>query len=128
MKITTLLASIAAVCLTAGTALASVDVSLQTAPYTFSSFDPSGNPLVTTPSPTGSDGFANDQTVGFWTATTTFNLTSAADTLSISDLAADDRVVVELNGTVVAAAGLFGPGTGTFIFTPTGAQVPFSFL
>lgn len=120
-------------CAAAAPAVAGVNVSLQTAPYTFLSYDTSGNSLANDLNAAGTDGFSNGndtgQNVGFWTASYSFNLTSTNDTLSISDLASDDRVVVELNGTAVAAAGIFAPGNGSFIFTPTGSQVPYnSFL
>ena len=119
-------------CSAAVPALAGVNVSLQAAPYTFLSYDPSGNPLSNDLKPNSSDGYTNgvdnDDNVGFWTASYSFNLASANDTLSITYLAADDRAVVELNGTQVAAAGIGGPGAGTFIFTPTGSQISDNFL
>jgi hypothetical protein len=107
-----------------------LNVSLQVAPYTFASWDPSGNPIANNINPAGSDGYTNGGDTGFWTASYSFHLASASDRLSITDLTSDDRVVVELNGSPVtgAAAGIFGPGTGTFIFTPTGGQVSWSFL
>lgn len=120
------------ICAAAVPAVADVNVSLQAAPYNFLSYDPSGNSLANDLTAVGSDGYTNGdhtgQNVGFWTATYSFNLSSTNDTLSISDLASDDRVVVELNGTPVAAAGIYAPGNGTqtFIFTPTGSQVPYS--
>jgi hypothetical protein len=120
--------AVAGICASAVPAIAGVNVSLQSAPYVFASFDPSGNSVSNNVATVGSDGFNNGQNVGFWTASYSFNLASANDTLSISDLAADDRVVVELNGTPIIGAGINGPGTGTFIFTPTGSQQPFTFL
>jgi hypothetical protein len=134
MRAVPLLTSLVVVGLCAASvpALAGVNVSLQVAPYTFLSYDPSGNPLSNDLNLASSDGYSNgidnSDNVGFWTASYSFNLASANDTLSITDLAADDRVVVELNGTQVAAAGINGPGAGTFIFTPTGSQVSDNFL
>jgi hypothetical protein len=133
MKILAFLAplAVAGICAGAVPAIAGVNVSLQSAPYVFASFDPSGNPTAGDVLPVGSDGYNNQpsgENVGFWTASYSFNLASASDRLSISDLASDDRAVVELNGTPIIGAGINGPGTGTFIFTPTGTQVPFSFL
>ncbi len=70
----------------------------------------------------GNPAWFND--IAFWTATTTFNA-STGGTLTITDLQADDRVAVLLNGTVVAAAGIenFGNGNGTFVFTPNGPSL-----
>ncbi|MEO8812608.1 MAG: PEPxxWA-CTERM sorting domain-containing protein [Caulobacteraceae bacterium] len=127
-----IIASIVAVaCAAPLAATADTDVSINTAPYAFASYGTTGNPIATTPTPAGGASVSNDDggayDVGFWTATTSFSLSSTNATLSITDLAADDRVVVELNGAVVDAAGIYGPGTGTFIFTPTGSQVAQTF-
>jgi hypothetical protein len=103
-------------------ASATTNVSINTASYSYASWDTSGDSIANNIAVASSDGVSNND-VGFWTATYSFNLTSANDLLTITDLAADDRVVVELNGHVVDAAGIYGPGEGTMIFTPTGAQV-----
>jgi hypothetical protein len=105
----------------------SIDLSINTATYTYASFDPSGNPVANGVTGGVGNGVSNTENVGFWTATTTFDLTSTNVSLGITDLAGDDRVVAELNGVVVGAAGIFGPGPGMFIFTPTGSQVPQDF-
>lgn len=123
--------AVAGICANAVSAIAGVNVSLQSAPYVFASFDPSGNPVPGNVLPVGTNGYNNQPSgnnVGFWTASCSFNLVSANDTLSIGALAADDRVGVELNGTPIIGAGISGPGAGTFIFTPIGSQVPFNFL
>jgi PEP-CTERM motif len=130
MKIGHLLAGVALAVLIgpAVAAAATIDLSINAAPYSFASFDTSGNPIAGNVVDAGADQVTNNDTA-FWTATDTFNLSSVnGASLAIADLFADDRVVVELNGNIVAAAGLFAPGEGTFIFTPTGAQVPQSFL
>jgi hypothetical protein len=111
----------------AGSAFASTDVSINTAAYTYASWDAAGNPVANNIGPAGGDGVTNND-ISYWTATTTFNLASASDVLNITDLASDDRVVVQLNGVDIAAAGIFGPGAGTFIYTPGGSQVPYTFL
>jgi hypothetical protein len=108
-------------------ARASIDVSLNTAPYVFASYDASGNPIAGDVE-SGSGDYVSNNDTPFWTATYTFDLTSTADTLAIADLAADDRVEVELNGDPIAASGIYGPGTGVFMFTPTGSQVSETFL
>lgn len=102
-----------------------LDVSLNTAPFTFNSYDLSGAPIAGGVVAAGADHVTNNN-VPFWTATYTFNLASANQTLSITNLVADDRTVVELNGTIVGAAGIgaINPSSnGTFVFTPTGHQV-----
>ena len=76
----------------------------------------------------GGDGVSNND-IMFWTATTTFTLpATGTPVLSITDLAADDSVVVELNGTAIASAGIGGPGAGFFIFNPAGSAVAWKFL
>jgi hypothetical protein len=111
----------------AAPALASIALSLTTAPYAITSYDTSGNVIAGNVANGGGDTVVNNDTP-FWTATTTFNLNSLTNAkLAISDLGADDSVVVELNGQVVGAAGIFGPGAGNFYFTPTGSSVPQNF-
>jgi hypothetical protein len=129
MKIQSAFAAAALVCaaMAAAPASAAIDLSINSAAYTYQSFDASGNPIANNISSVGGDGVSNND-VSFWTATTNFNLASANDTLSITDLASDDRTVVFLNGTPIASAGIFGPGLGSFIFTPTGSAVPWTFL
>ena len=62
---------------------------------------------------------------GFWTANLTFFLPSDATnvTLNFSSLQADDRAFVELNGNIIASAGIFGPGTGQMVFTDGGSLI-----
>ncbi|MFD1611782.1 beta strand repeat-containing protein [Sphingomonas tabacisoli] len=47
--------------------------------------------------------------------------------LTISDLNFDDRGTVLLNGKLVDSAGIFAPGSGSFVFSPTGPNDPFNF-
>ena len=42
--------------------------------------------------------------------------------LNTSLFAADDRAVLQLNGTNVSETGIFGPGTGSFYFLPDGSD------
>ncbi len=66
---------------------------------------------------------------GFWTATYSFFMPYGARnvTLSYSGLFADDRVVLELNGTPIGAAGIYAPGQGGMVFSNGGASVSQSF-
>jgi hypothetical protein len=66
---------------------------------------------------------------GFWIATYTFSLPKDANNirLNFSNLFADDRVVLELNGTPIAAAGLYGPGQGGMVLSAGSSAVPYSF-
>jgi hypothetical protein len=109
--------------LLAGPALAT-DLSINTAAYSYASWNAAGGSIANNIGVLSGDGVTNND-VAFWTATTTFNLADINQTLSISDLASDDRVVVLLNGTAIAAAGIFlnNNPNGTFIFTPGGSQV-----
>ncbi len=113
---------------------AGTDLSINTASYTYGVWDTTGSSLALSPQSQGGDivGFNypdpnnggnpawfND--VAFWTATTTFSASSSGQ-LTITDLQADDRVVVLLNGLAIAASGIqnFGSGNGTFVFSPNG--------
>ena len=76
----------------------------------------------------GSSG-SNTGGASYWTATTNFTLPAgftSAD-LNITDLECDDRCVLELNGTIIDNAGIFGPGAGSFVFTANGTNDPFTF-
>jgi Bacterial Ig-like domain (group 1) len=66
---------------------------------------------------------------GFWTASYTFYLPSGARNVNLnySGLFADDRVVLELNGTPIGSAGLKGPGQGKMVFSDGGLSVLYSF-
>lgn len=111
----------------ASTGEAAVNVSINSAPYVFASYDTAGNSIAGNVVVSAPNQITNNDTA-FYTASYSFNLATAADTLSITGFSADDRSVVELNGTVVAAVGIYGPGTGSFIFTPTGPQTSQTFL
>ena len=47
--------------------------------------------------------------------------------LSIDFLYIDDRGLLQLNGTTIASAGIFGPGSGFMTLTPGGSNDPFTF-
>jgi hypothetical protein len=113
----------------AGSAFASADLSINAATYVYKSYDTTGALVANNLSNASADGIQNND-IEFWTATTTFNLSSPSAALHISDLSADDDVVVLLNGVAVtgAAAGIFGPGNGYFYFTPNGSSVAQAFL
>ena len=66
----------------------------------------------------------------YWTDTATFSLPANAinASLNISLASADDRFVVQLNGTDVIATGIFGPGTGSFRYTAISPNDPRAFL
>jgi len=62
---------------------------------------------------------------GFWTASLSFFLPANATNvvLNFSNLQADDRSVLDLNGTEIGSAGIFGPGIGQMVFTDGGPLV-----
>ena len=62
---------------------------------------------------------------GFWTASLSFFLPADATNviLNFSNLQADDRAILELNGNIIGSAGIFGPGTGQMAFTDGGPLV-----
>jgi hypothetical protein len=66
----------------------------------------------------------------FFTDTVAFTLptgfTDAA--LNISLYQADDRSVLELNGTQISNTGIFGPGQGFFFFSDGGPNLPYTFI
>lgn len=47
--------------------------------------------------------------------------------LTITNFYADDRGVVQLNGTIVDNGGIFGPGSGSLTLTPGGSNDPFTY-
>lgn len=47
--------------------------------------------------------------------------------LTIGSLNVDDRGVLELNGTIISNAGIFGPGSGSMTLFPGGPNDPFTF-
>jgi hypothetical protein len=74
-------------------------------------------------------GFNNSAFDGVWTATYTFSLPADATgaTLNYSNLFADDRTVLLLNGTQVANMASDGPGAGAMVLSSGGAETPFTF-
>jgi hypothetical protein len=66
----------------------------------------------------------------YYVDTVTFNLPTGftAAALDITAFGADDRVVLELNGTEISNVGIFGPGAGSFFFTDGGPVVPHTFI
>ena len=66
---------------------------------------------------------------GFWYADLFFTLPAGATNpkLHLTTLIVDDRAVVELNGTIVADGGLFGPGSGYMTYTDGGPNQPYKF-
>lgn len=70
----------------------------------------------------------NQNNLSFYTLTDTFSLPTGAAKLNITNLFADDRVIVELNGTPISDAGIFGPGNGQFFFTDGGPVVNHTFV
>lgn len=75
---------------------------------------------------------ANADGIPFIQTTQSFFIGTAAGvasaSLNITGLTADDLVVVSLNGTALAGAGIFGPGNGNVYFTANGPATPFTFL
>ncbi len=51
----------------------------------------------------------------------------SAPLLTVTSLIIDDRGVLQLNGTTITNAGIFGPGGGFMTFTPGGSNDPFTF-
>jgi hypothetical protein len=66
---------------------------------------------------------------GFWVASYTFTLPADATGVSLdfSGLNADDRGVLELNGTIIGDAGGAAPGDGYMTLTDGGTNQPFVF-
>ncbi len=66
---------------------------------------------------------------GFWTASLVFSLPSNAVNVSLnfSNFLADDRGVLELNGVIIASAGLAAPGTGSMVLTDGGVPGIYAF-
>ena len=66
---------------------------------------------------------------GVWVAIYTFFLPSGSANISLnySGLFADDRAVLELNGTPIGATGLLAPGQGSMVLTDGGSPVSYSF-
>ncbi len=77
-----------------------------------------------------SSSFDNSGGNPFWTRTTNFNLPVGFSNarLNITHFTADDRAVAQLNGALIDAAGIFGPGNGEFHLTATGPNNPFFFV
>jgi|CXWL01.1.fsa_nt_gi RHS repeat-associated protein len=70
------------------------------------------------------------QFTGYWQADYTFNL-SAADIdkvqMDVSQLWADDRVVLQVNGVNIDSTGIYSPGIGVMAFTEGGPYTPWTF-
>jgi hypothetical protein len=66
---------------------------------------------------------------GYWYAQTKFTVPAGAvkTTLVISQLVVDDRCVVELNGKVIGATGIYSPGSGYMTMTNGGPNNAYSF-
>ena len=67
----------------------------------------------------------------YWTESLTFELPlgAGAPTLNISFASADDRMVVQLNGSDIISTGIYGyAGNGTFRYTADGPNDPHFFL
>jgi len=73
---------------------------------------------------------------GFWTASYSFSLPADTTTVSLafSGLGADDRAVLELNGTTIGSASdeagnpvPTGPASGSMVFTDGGTPSPYTF-
>lgn len=64
-----------------------------------------------------------------YTVSNTFTLPTGFSNpvLTVTALNIDDRGVLQLNGTAIASAGIFGPGTGSMTFTPGGLNQTFDF-
>lgn len=126
-----LLAPFAAVlALTPAVGRAYVNLNIDQPIYTFASYDLAGNSIpnqISYSYPFGTP-TADNGTIPFWTATTTFAEPAAGEVLDLYQLRPDDRTVVLLNGVVVGAYGGNGPGLSTFVFAPGGPEVPQYFL
>jgi len=131
-KTTLLMASALAAFACSGLATAAtLDVSFNPSTYSVTTYGYQGdllttNTLVPMQSQGGTewDNVNTPPVIGLWTATYSFDLPTTGYQLVISNLAANDSAVVELNGTIVDAAGIFGSSSGQapgyFIFSPTG--------
>ncbi|WP_108518203.1 PEPxxWA-CTERM sorting domain-containing protein [Bradyrhizobium algeriense] len=71
----------------------------------------------------------NSFLTSFYTADLGFSLPSGFTNakLTITTFNADDRAILQLNGTTVGNTGIFGAGPGSFVFTGGGANDPFLF-
>ena len=77
-------------------------------------------------------GFSHTATAGspsVYSVSNTFMLPAgfSAPVLTVTSLGIDDRGVLQLNGTTVTNAGIFGPGNGFMTFTAAGSNDPFTF-
>jgi hypothetical protein len=75
-------------------------------------------------------GFNNAAFDGFWVADNSFTIPAGATnpSLSFSNLFADDRAVLFLNGTQIANFGGDGPGTGLMVLTDGSPNSSFTFI
>lgn len=67
--------------------------------------------------------------LAFQVLTTSFNLPVGFSnaSLNLGTFNVDDRAVLELNGSIVASTGIYGPGLGSMVLTAGGANDPFTF-
>lgn len=66
---------------------------------------------------------------GFWLADRTFTIPAGATgvSLTVTALDADDRVLLQLNGTTIGNTGFYAPGTGQMRLTSGGTDDPYTF-
>jgi hypothetical protein len=67
--------------------------------------------------------------LAFQLITTSFNLPVGFSnaSLNLGTFNVDDRAVLELNGSIVASTGIYGPGLGSMVLTAGGTNDPFNF-
>jgi len=114
----------------AGVANASTSLNIDLPIWTFASYDLAGHPIpnqISHSYPFGTP-TADNGSIPYWTATTTFAQPAPGEVLDLVNVRPDDRAVFLLNGVEVAAFGGLGPGLSQFVFTPGGPEVPQFFL
>lgn len=104
-----------------------IDRTVSTSTYTFTSYDAAGNLVPNNLAPNGADGYTNND-VAFYTATTSFDLPAnfTNGRISLANFSADDRANFTVNGAEFIAVGIFASPTGTggrFFYAPTGPTV-----
>lgn len=74
-------------------------------------------------------GFNSTTFTGFWTANLSFNVPAGATdvTFDYTNLSADDRAVLFLNGNQIASVGTNAPGSGSMVLTDGGPSTPVTF-
>ena len=111
------------------TARAGIDVSIGTPGWVYTSYDMSGDVVPNNITYTVGGGSiphvdVHDDNMPFWTAVDSFDVPSSGFELNILVFGADDRAVLELNGTIVDAVGTYGPAESSFNFYPTQPAIP----